>query len=415
MIDGTIYCRQRCQTQRMRRPTCVQRHVFSSCKLSVRQQKCRHHYIVTMRGHQGRLETLLELSQSRRPSEVSKEIVKAYIHLAVSSKQRDHVQEHMVIDALRKADVEVSPAARGDSAAASLDVAVRAAMRPSGSRTWKSITVSEHNLVAAQLRLTIAAMARDKKRTSEMAMQNSKLALVFAALDPEKVEVAFSQIPMEELKGMIRGMRKVMGASGWLKWLETRQGITTKFCRMLRELKLAMSEQLQDVSRVRGAYRFLQVEAPLLGDVLTAWSDDALRIQPREQKGGGWNWLLRIKKGIVTFLRAAHLVLVASLECVLYVPVLVCKLVYPKDGKEDDRFKTSIFAWPFFANQMTFLGTLQAFDPRFMREYMKDPKQRAEVMESRFMHANRGRQFASLNEYQRARQNWIALHTSFYT
>lgn len=365
-----------------------------------------------MRKHQGRLETLLQLAQSRRPSEASEDIVKTYIQLAVTSKQRDEIQERMMIDALRKAGVEVSPAAQEQSKAASLDGAIRAATRPSRSRTWKSLTASEHRLVAAQLRLTAAVVARDKKRTSEMAMHNSKLALVFAALDPEKVENAFSQIPMEELKGMITGLRKVMRSSGWLKWFETRHGITQKFGRMLRELKNAMSEQLQDTKRVRAAYRFIQIEAPQFGDMLTAWSDNALNIRPRLQGGGGLEWLHRIKKGIVRFLQVLHLLAVAALECVFYIPALVCQLVYAKDGPEDDRWKTNIFSWPFFANHVMGLKVMKAFDPRFLREHMREPKHRAEVMESRFMHANRGRQFASLAEYQRARQDWIALHTT---
>ncbi|CAL8469616.1 g9157 [Coccomyxa elongata] len=104
-----------------------------------------------------------------------------------------------------------------------------------------------------------------------------------------------------------------------------------------------------------------------------------------------------------------------ALDYVLYVPALICKLVYPRDSEDDDRWKTSVFAWPFFANHVMGFNTLQAVDPRFMRAYMKDPKQRVDVMESRFMHANRGRQFASLEEYQKARQEWIALHTDMYT
>jgi hypothetical protein len=362
----------------------------------------------------GRLEALLQLSQSRRPSDASKGVVKQYIELAVTSKQRDDVQERMIIAALRKADVEVSPAAKGVDEQSKVVGAVRAAMKPPASERWNSITASEHRLVAAQLRLTMAAMAGDRKRTSEMAMQNSKLALVFAALDPAKVEVAFSQIPMEELRGIIKGVRKVMGSSGWLKWFESRQGITTKFCRMLTELKLTMSEQLQDTARVRAAYRFLQREAPQLGNMLTAWSDEAFRVRPWRQSGGGWDWLRMVKKGVVTFLRVVQLALIATVELVLYVPVLVCKLVYPKDGELDDRYKTSIFAWPFYANQMAFLDVIQAVHPRFLRQYMGDPKQHADVMEIRFMHANRGRHFASLDEYQKARQDWIAANASRY-
>jgi hypothetical protein len=361
-----------------------------------------------------KLEALLELSQSRCPSEASREIVKRYVELAVTSHQRDAVQDHIIIHGLQKAEVEVSPAARVDSRVASLREAVRAAVSVSGSKTWNSITASEHRLLAAQLRLTMAALAGDRKRTSEMAMQNSKLALVFAALDPAKVEVAFSQIPMEELRGIIKGVRKVMGSSGWLKWFETRQGITTKFCRMLTELKFTMGEQLQDTARVREAYRFLQREAPGLGNMLAAWSDEAFRIPP-QQSGGGWDWLHKLRKSIITFLRVLNIFVGAALDYVLYVPALICKLVYPRDSEDDDRWKTSVFAWPFFANHVMGFNTLQAVDPRFMRAYMKDPKQRVDVMESRFMHANRGRQFASLEEYQKARQEWIALHTDMYT
>ena len=247
-----------------------------------------------------------------------------------------------------------------------------------------------------------------------MALQNSKLALVFAALDPERVKIAFSQIPMEELRGIIKGMRRVMGSSGWLKWFETREGITTKFCKMLADLKITLCEQLRDSARVRAAYRFLQRDAPDLGNMLVAWSDEAFRMRPRGQSGGRWGWLRRIKTGVITFLRVVHLAPIATWETVLYVPVLVCKLVYRRDGKEDDRWKTSRFAWPFFANQVTFLEALEAYSPEQMRRSMRDLKKREGFMESRFMHANRGRQFASLAEYQRFRQEWIAANTGRY-
>lgn len=361
-----------------------------------------------------RLEALLELSQSRRPSEASKETVKQYVELAMTSKQRDDVQEQLIIDGLHGADVEVAPRARVGSRMASLDEAVRRAGSVTGSKPWNSITASEHRLVAAQLRLTTAAMAGDRKKTSEMAMQNSKIALVFAALDPAKVEIAFSQVPLEELRGIIRGLRKVMGGSGWLRWFESREGITNKFCRMLTELKGAMSEQLQDAARVKAAYRFLQRMAPELGDMLAAWSEEAFRIR-REQRGGGWVWLHRVRKSIVTFLKVLHIFVVAALDYVLYVPALICKLVYPREGADDDRWKTSVYAWPFFANHVMGFNTLRAVDPQFTRRYMRDPKERAEVMESRFMHANRGRQFASQAEYQRTRQEWIAANTSRFT
>ena len=308
----------------------------------------------------------------------------------------------------------MSPEAQERGKAVSLDASLRAAMKTSRTRTWKSITAAEHDLVAAQLRLTAAAVARDRRKVSELAMQNSKLALVFAALDPQKVEAAFLQIPMEELRGMIAGLRKVTGSTGWLKWSETRQGITRRFCEMLQVLKNAMSEQLQDTRRVRAAYKFLQIEAPHLGEVLAAWSDDALKIRPRLQSGGGLEWLHRIKKSFVTFLRVLHLLAVGALECVFYIPALVCKVVYPKDSPEDDRWKTSIFSWPYFANHVSGLDVLKALDPKFMHQYMGESKERAEVMESRFLHANRGHQFPSLEKYQRARQDWIAQHTSLY-
>lgn len=114
--------------------------------------------------------------------------MKQYIELAVTSKQRDNVQDHIIIHGLQKAGVEVTPKARLGSRVDSLEAAVRRAGSVPGSKTWNSITASEHRLVAAQLRLTMAAMAGNRMRTSEMAMQNSKLALLFAASDPAKVE-----------------------------------------------------------------------------------------------------------------------------------------------------------------------------------------------------------------------------------
>ena len=136
-------------------------------------------------------------------------------------------------------------------------------------------------------------------------------------------------------------------------------------------------------------------------------------MRARGQNDGRWGWLHRIKKCVVTILRVVHLALIATLETVLYVPLLVCKLVNKREGKEDDRCRTSRLAWPLFTIQVTFIRALDAHNPK-QRRSMREFKMREEFMESRFMHANLGRQFASLAEYQRARQEWIPANTGRY-